>query len=221
MRAETKTKKAKEEAEAARQELKRINEKLQKANKDLQKQTLIDGLTGIANRRYFDQVLHEEWRRAMRSNEPMSFILGDIDHFKLFNDFYGHHEGDECLRQIAETLNRLARRPGDLVARYGGEEFGIILSHTSAKDAYLLAEKARMAVLNLKLAHNPSDVSEFVTISLGVASIVPERTTSPQTLIEAADRALYRAKSGGRNQVQRENNPHPEITAVPALPYQQ
>jgi diguanylate cyclase (GGDEF)-like protein/PAS domain S-box-containing protein len=220
MRAERKTKKAKEEAEAARQELKRINEQLQKANKDLQKQTLIDGLTGIANRRYFDQVLDEEWRRAMRTNEPLSFILGDIDHFKRFNDFYGHQEGDECLRQIAEALNRLARRPGDLVARYGGEEFGIILSHTSARDAYLLAEKARMAVLNLKLAHNPSDVSEFVTLSLGVASIVPERTTSPQTLIEAADQALYRAKSGGRNQVQRENNPHPETTAVPAIPYQ-
>ncbi len=218
LRAEEKTQRAKEEAEAARLELKRINDQLQKANKNLQRQTLIDGLTGIANRRYFSQALDEEWRRAMRNHEPLSFILGDIDHFKRFNDFYGHHEGDDCLRRIAKKLNKLARRPGDLVARYGGEEFGIILSHTSAQDAYHLAEKARKAVLALKLPHKPSDVAQFVTISMGVASIVPERASSPESLIEAADRALYRAKSNGRNQVHLADDLRQEIAKVSSLP---
>lgn len=199
MQAEENMRKAKEEAEAARQALKRINEQLAEANKELQRQTLIDSLTGIANRRYFDQVLAEEWRRALRNQEPLTFLLGDIDHFKRFNDFYGHHQGDECLMRIAKTLNQLARRPGDLASRYGGEEFGIILSHTSAKDAYHMAEKARKAILGLRIEHRASDVCGYVTISIGVASMIPNKHASPEVLVQAADKLLYEAKRDGRN----------------------
>jgi len=130
----------------------------------------------------------------------------DIDYFKNYNDHYGHQAGDDCLRKVAKTLNKVAKRPGDLVARYGGEEFAVILSDTDSKSALSLAEEARKDILSLKIPHGQSDVCEYVTISLGVASTVPASLDlSYQTLIEAADNCLYQAKRKGRNQVQASN----------------
>ncbi|HNR11826.1 MAG TPA: diguanylate cyclase [Thermodesulfobacteriota bacterium] len=201
IQAEERLHKAKEDAEAARAEMKRMNEELAKLNIELQKQTLLDSLTGIANRRYFDQVLGEEWRRAMRTTTPLTVILGDIDHFKRFNDHYGHQEGDECLIRIARTLNTLARRPGDLVARYGGEEFAIILPNTNSKDAFVIAERARKAVQDIQIKHEASDVNEFVTISFGAASMIPTVQTNPEVILRAADKLLFQSKREGRNRV--------------------
>jgi len=193
---------AKKFAEAAKIELEKTNQKLAKANRELEKLTFIDGLTGVSNRRHFDQVLDNEWRRALRNQNPLSLIMIDIDHFKRYNDHYGHQEGDECLKKVAKTLSRMAKRPGDLVARYGGEEFAIILSDTISKSALKLAEETKEAVLSLKIPHSTSQVCENVTVSLGLTSLTPDSDLSPQNLIKAADRALYKAKNEGRNQVQ-------------------
>ena len=140
------------------------------------------GLTGIANRRYFDQALDKEWRRALRQQKPLGFIMADIDFFKNYNDTYGHQEGDECLKKIAKTLSLVARRPADLVARYGGEEFAIVLPNTSPEDAYHLAEMARQAVLALRIPHTSSDVCEYATISLGVGFTSSQPGSDPSAI---------------------------------------
>lgn len=165
----------------------------------LEELAFIDGLTGIANRRRFDEDLADEWRRCARSGKPLSLILMDIDHFKAYNDNYGHGGGDECLRRVASALEAAVRRPADTVARYGGEEFAYILPETDGAGAQAVAEALLAAVRGLAAKHEFSSAASIVTISAGVASVIPGDASSPQMLIEAADGFLYRAKEGGRN----------------------
>lgn len=160
-----------------------------------------NGLTGIANRRWFDEYLASAWDFAIRESSPLSLIMIDIDHFKLFNDHYGHQAGDDCLKRISQALASLMRRKIDLVARYGGEEFGCILPKTDLDGAVLMAESFQEAVLSLHIPHAYSPANTSVTISQGVASVVPTRDSSPQVLIKAADEALYQSKQSGRNRV--------------------
>ncbi|MGR3319770.1 MAG: GGDEF domain-containing response regulator [Candidatus Anammoxibacter sp.] len=174
---------------------------LEKANKKLERLSFLDGLTGISNRRHFDMFLDEEWRRCERDVKYLSLVMTDIDFFKKYNDTYGHQQGDDCLKQVAATLDAVAKRPGDLTARYGGEEFVLVLSDTDSNNALILAEKYRDAVVSLKIPHGNSDTSEYVTLSLGIATVIPSAGLSHQDLIEAADKALYKAKSAGRNRV--------------------
>ncbi|MGC9502283.1 diguanylate cyclase [Baaleninema sp.] len=167
----------------------------------LERLVAIDGLTEIPNRRQFDTVIEKEWRRAQRATESLSLILIDIDYFKKFNDYYGHVSGDECLRRVAQTLARSVKRASDFVARYGGEEFTAILPNTSRYPAVNIAERMRKNVESLQISHAVSPVSDFVTLSLGVATVIPRHDISPNHLIELADNALYEAKDSGRNQV--------------------
>jgi len=160
-----------------------------------------DPLTELANRRLFDETLEKEWRRAGRTQQPLGIIMVDIDRFKAHNDNYGHQAGDECIRQVAGVLKRGVRHPTDLIARYGGEEFAVILPGADAAGAAVVAERMRREVEALKLAHANSVVGHDVTISAGVAAMVPEPTSSFASLVTAADEALYRAKAVGRNQV--------------------
>jgi diguanylate cyclase (GGDEF)-like protein/PAS domain S-box-containing protein len=187
-------KKAKSEIEAAKLEL-------EKTNRQLEKLSTTDGLTGVANRRRFDQALVTEWRRALRYQKPLTLIMSDIDFFKNYNDHYGHVKGDECLKRVASILDSVARRPGDLVARYGGEEFVIILTDTASEGALKLAERIRKDIVSLKIPHDSSPISDYVTLSLGVASVTPKDGLSPQRLIEEADKVLYKVKHEGRNRV--------------------
>lgn len=170
---------------------------LRHANQALERLSMLDGLTGIPNRRSFDLFFDSERRRCQRFGRPLGLLIADIDEFKAYNDTLGHPAGDVCLRQVARTLVSLARRPTDLVARYGGEEFGIILGETDAVGARAIARAARDAVVSLEILH-PHSPHGIVTISLGVAASTDE--VSGRTLIDRADAALYRAKRAGRNQ---------------------
>lgn len=174
---------------------------LKKYRDILEQQSLLDGLTGIANRRHFDETFEKEWRRALRSGDTLSLVFLDIDFFKKYNDYYGHLAGDDCLRQVGNALKKSLQRAGDLVARYGGEEFVVILPSTSQMEALKVAEKVRRHIEGLKVSHLRSDVSEYVTVSVGVATITPAIHINPVLLIEQADSALYQAKSRGRNRV--------------------
>ncbi|MDR7307647.1 diguanylate cyclase [Rhodoferax saidenbachensis] len=167
-------------------------------NRKLEALSATDGLTGIANRRHFDTTLAAEWTRAARQGHPLALGLLDVDWFKQYNDHYGHQAGDDCLRKVADTLAATMARTGDLVARYGGEEFVFIAPATSAQEALGMARKMCEALQALALPHALSDVG-CVTASVGVASIIPDETSTPQTLIQAADEALYAAKAAGRN----------------------
>ncbi len=162
----------------------------------------VDGLTGVWNRRAFDEYLDQEWKRAQRSGEPLSLILIDVDHFKKFNDGYGHAAGDDCLRQVAHALKGQIKRPADIVARYGGEEFVCVLPETSAEGAVLLAERMRDAVAALGIPHAHSPTAAIVSISGGVATTRPSAQASIRDLIERADALLYQAKQAGRNRVE-------------------
>jgi diguanylate cyclase (GGDEF)-like protein/PAS domain S-box-containing protein len=166
------------------------------------KLALVDGLTGIANRRRLDAELEREWRRGSRSRVPLSLVLIDVDAFKSFNDLYGHPAGDDCLRQVAAALADVSRRAADLVARYGGEEFAMVLPDLDAAGARQLAEAARARVEALAIAHAGSAAAPVVTVSAGTATRYPGRGGSPAALVAAADRALYLAKRQGRNRVQ-------------------
>jgi diguanylate cyclase (GGDEF)-like protein len=169
----------------------------------LEKLSMQDGLTGIANRRYFDQRAEVEWKRALRSVLPLSLALIDIDHFKQYNDHYGHGAGDDCLRQVAQVLAGYAERPLDLIARYGGEEFVALLPETESDGALHLADRMRAAVEALSIPHACSSVGSVVTLSIGVATHGSDRVkTDLRHLQECADQALYCAKHRGRNQVQ-------------------
>lgn len=166
----------------------------------LKAQAQTDGLTGIANRRTFDQTLSREWQDARREGAPIALLFLDADRFKLFNDRYGHQEGDELLKMLAMVLKQKARRPRDLAARYGGEEFVVLLPKTSKQQAARIAETIRRAIAELRVPHEDSE-GGIVTVSIGVAAIVPQAEGSPSELVEAADSAVYQAKESGRNRV--------------------
>lgn len=182
------------------QELREATEQLQRLNRKLQRLSMVDELTEVSNRRFFNILLGQEWSRATRDGLPLSLILIDVDFFKNFNDRYGHPEGDRCLMSVAKVLNGEPKRAGDYVARYGGEEFTVLLTHTGREGAVAFAEKLRERVRSLKIEHRGSPFG-VVTISLGVATMVPQRRSASETLIRAADQALYEAKNLGRNQV--------------------
>jgi diguanylate cyclase (GGDEF)-like protein len=173
---------------------------LHEANMRLELQATTDGLTGITNRRGFDKLLHEEWRRHQRGQMPLSLALIDADLFKQYNDVCGHLAGDDCLRAIAEVIQSSIRRGGDLAARFGGEEFAILLPNTCEDGAYAIAEQIRMRIKMLSIPHPRSSVSRCVTISTGVATITPTDCESVLDVLREADAALYRAKGNGRDQ---------------------
>lgn len=174
---------------------------LKKYHDLLQSQAVTDGLTGIANRRQFDKWIDREWRLAIRRQTPISLILGDIDCFKLFNDFYGHPEGDECLKAVAKALTAGLRRPSELLARYGGEEFACILPETDLSGAVHFAGNLLDQVRAIRMPHQKSVVTDIVTMSLGAATMSPTLGEGPELLIQRADEQLYAAKKAGRNQV--------------------
>ena len=167
----------------------------------LRARSYVDGLTGIANRRYFDVALERELRRAQRGGGALSLLLMDIDSFKAYNDHFGHQGGDACLSTVAQALASMLKRPADVAARYGGEEFAAILPDTTLEQARVHANAIREHVASLALEHAPAALRPIVTLSIGVASVGQERPADPAALIEAADRALYAAKRGGRNRV--------------------
>jgi diguanylate cyclase (GGDEF)-like protein len=183
------------------------------ANRELERLANEDGLTRIPNVRHFRARLEAEWRRAFRSLQPLSVLLLDVDHFKRFNDRYGHIEGDACLKRVASVLHERMRRPGDLAARYGGEEFVVLLPETGAPGAALLAEELRAAVEALGLPHEGSDAASVVTVSIGRATASPRDGLASEGLLAAADRALYRAKSLGRNRVEEAENAEADALA--------
>lgn len=176
---------------------------LEEANQELARLASQDGLTQVANRRSFDKYLDKEWQRLARERSPLSLILCDVDCFKAYNDSYGHQMGDDCLQRVAEAIRETVTRPGDLVSRYGGEEFAVILPNTPTTGAMQIAEEIRSAVKGLGMRHKKSVVCPYVTLSLGVASVLPSYgdSASPILLIAAADKALYRAKDHGRDRV--------------------
>ena len=161
-----------------------------------------DGLTGLANRRKFNDSLEQELKRAQRGGTPLSLILCDIDYFKDYNDTYGHIRGDECLITVTKTLREAVQRPADIVARYGGEEFAIILPDTDRNGAIKIAEKLRTSIENLNIPHRNSKIRDHVTISLGVATIIPDSTVTKEIFLTKADDALYEAKENGRNRIE-------------------
>lgn len=167
----------------------------------LQNLASCDGLTGIANRRSFDDRLQLEWLRSQRENQPLSLMLMDVDFFKRYNDNYGHQQGDECLRQVATTMATSIFRPADMAARYGGEEFVIIMPNTHGTGALAVAERVCERIRALAIPHAHSDVAEHVTASIGVATVIPQADHPATRLVSAADVALYSAKNSGRNRV--------------------
>ena len=178
----------------------RAENQLKKANERLKLLSVMDGLTQIPNRRKFDEYLDSEWHRLFRTKEPMSVVLCDIDFFKLYNDNYGHQAGDDCLQKVARAIADCAQRSIDIAARYGGEEFALILPATDAEGAMAVSEGIRNSVENLKLDHEKSTVNEYVTLSLGVATMIPGKDNSAEALVALADECLYQAKENGRNQ---------------------
>jgi two-component system chemotaxis family response regulator WspR len=187
------------ERDEAYRALRDSQEQLLAANRELQRLTNVDGLTGLSNRRYFNEYIEAEWKRALRTRAPLSMLMIDVDHFKLYNDTYGHLAGDEVLKKVAGAIRDGCRRSTDLAARYGGEEFAAILPLTPASDLPLLAENLGRSVEALGLAHPASSAGPLVTISIGGATMVPQMSSMVSALIEAADKALYRAKDAGRN----------------------
>ena len=161
----------------------------------------IDGLTGIANRRRFDEMLTLEWHRAQRTNSFLSVLMIDIDHFKLFNDSHGHLIGDDCLKEVARAMTGVVKRPGDLLARYGGEEFACVLSDTDATGALTVAKQLLTTVSDLRIPHETSPTAPVVTISIGFCCTTPLATQTSQQLVDCADQNLYRAKNSGRNRI--------------------
>ncbi|KAF3884286.1 MULTISPECIES: diguanylate cyclase domain-containing protein [Nostocales] len=180
-------------------ERKHSEESLRQANRELQRLANLDGLTQIANRRYFDEFLQQEWKGLGREQAPLSLILCDIDFFKAYNDHYGHQAGDDCLKQVAQAIAQSIRCPGDLAARYGGEEFAVILPNTGTQEALNVAARVQVTLANLNISHPRSQVNSIVTLSMGVATLIPTDESSFDNLIAFADRALYTAKDEGRN----------------------
>ncbi|SKC39907.1 GGDEF domain-containing response regulator [Maledivibacter halophilus] len=176
---------------------------LKELNCRLKHISTIDVLTGISNRRFFERNIQIEWQRSIRTGIPLSLIMIDIDHFKAFNDCYGHQEGDRCIRQVAEAIVSSTQRPADFVARYGGEEFVVVLPETQRQGALVVAERIRKKVESMAVKHKGSCVSPYVTVSLGVSTLLPEKYYSVEELINSADKALFQAKFYGRNRVEK------------------
>ena len=174
---------------------------LKQIEQELQAQSGIDWLTGLANRRRFEEIFQQEWGRARRDRALLSVLMIDVDYFKTFNDTYGHQAGDTCLKQVADAIKASVHRAGDLVARYGGEEFVVVLPKTDTKGAAQVAETMRAVVDSLQLPHANSRAADHITISVGAATVIPTQTGDPASLITEADRALYQAKRDGRNRV--------------------
>lgn len=191
-------------------ERKKTEEQLLTLQKQLEEYSYKDGLTGVANRRMFDMVLATEWANAQRSQQPLSLILLDIDHFKQYNDHYGHVQGDDCLKSVGQALSRAASRPRDFVGRFGGEEFVLVLPETDEAAARHIAERCRQQVRQQRIAHARSAVSSLLTISLGVGTIVPGAHDRSQDFLSAVDKLLYQAKQRGRDRL--------EVARAPARP---
>ncbi|KJS87028.1 MAG: hypothetical protein JM58_05840 [Peptococcaceae bacterium BICA1-8] len=183
------------------QNLLELTKQLEKAVEKLNLLSSIDGLTGIANRRRFDEYFNSECKRAQRNFTFLSLIMIDIDYFKAFNDTYGHQAGDECLKTVATALNNILKRPGDLICRYGGEEFAVILPDVHQEGALAVAENMRTHIESLCIEHKHSKVCTYLTISIGVVCAPPGQLSSAKDLIISADTALYRSKHEGRNKV--------------------
>ncbi|MGM0784010.1 MAG: GGDEF domain-containing protein [Pseudomonadota bacterium] len=182
-------------------ERKKNEETLLQLQRELEELSYQDGLTGVANRRLLDSVLEAEWASARRSGDPLSVIMLDIDSFKQYNDHYGHLAGDDCLRRVAQILGSSIVRPRDLLARFGGEEFVLVLPETDLKAARQVAERCRATINDAALPHRASEVSHLVTVSMGVATAFAAEGGGPFSLIEKADRHLYRAKQDGRDRI--------------------
>ena len=182
-----------------KREIQRVNDQLQEQRLQLQEMAFHDGLTDVYNRRYFDEVLLSEWRACMREGKRLAALMIDVDHFKIYNDTYGHLQGDECLKLIAQELKSRFKRPRDLVARYGGEEFVALLSDTDHEGASHKANEVVQAIEAMRIPNVHSSVTPYVTVSIGVAILIPSNEYVPEHLVELADSALYTAKSSGRN----------------------
>lgn len=180
-------------------ERKTTEEKLIVLQKELEELSFKDGLTGIPNRRMFDSVMEEEWANAMRNRHPLSLIMLDIDYFKQFNDYYGHVQGDECLKRVASVLSAVAKRSRDFLARFGGEEFVLVLPETDAESAYKIAERCRNAIFKEQIFHEKSELGQLLTVSMGVGTIIPLRKDLRLDFVEEVDKRLYHAKQNGRN----------------------
>lgn len=182
-------------------ERKKIENDLIGLQRKLEELSFKDGLTGVANRRMFDSILDQEWSNARRSRLPLSLIMLDIDYFKQYNDYYGHIQGDECLKRVADVLSRAAGRRRDFFARYGGEEFVMVLPETDAAAAAKVAARCRSLIFKQQIPHLNSAVSQILTLSIGVGTTVPEYDDSSLDFIERVDRKLYQAKESGRNRI--------------------
>lgn len=180
-------------------ELEVLHKELEEKNAKLELLSSLDGLTGLFNRRYFDDNLLKEWKQAIRDSTCLSLLIVDIDYFKNYNDYYGHLEGDDCLRKVAQSLYEALLRPTDIIARYGGEEFTVILPNTGSEGAGEVAKRMMDAVARLDIVHKTSSVADTVTISIGVSSLLPTRKSAVTSLLDRADKALYQAKAEGRN----------------------
>lgn len=186
---------------ARTKELEDLNTQLRQANRQLAVSARTDGLLAIANRTCFEEQLEKEWQRAMRSHEPLGLLIIDVDDFKRYNDAYGHPAGDVCLRAVVDAVGACQQRSADLLARYGGEELALLLPHTDAGGAMRVAHAVCESVAQLRMAHKDSRCAPHVTVSVGVACVVPTRHSDPAQLVRAADAALYQAKNQGRNRV--------------------
>jgi diguanylate cyclase (GGDEF)-like protein/PAS domain S-box-containing protein len=182
-------------------ERKKTEEQLANLRKELEEMSYKDGLTGIANRRMFDSVLELEWSNARRSRQPLSLIMLDIDHFKEYNDQYGHVQGDECLIRVAKVLSQAATRSRDFIARFGGEEFVLVLPESDEEAAAKVAERCRQLIFKEQIPHAKSPVSSVLTISVGVGTILPSHQDQPLAFVESTDKKLYLAKQQGRNRI--------------------
>jgi diguanylate cyclase (GGDEF)-like protein/PAS domain S-box-containing protein len=180
-------------------ERKKTEQQLIALQKELEELSFKDSLTGVANRRMFDSIMEVEWANARRNNQPLSLILFDIDYFKQYNDEYGHLQGDACLKQVAKVLSQAATRPRDFFARFGGEEFVLILPETDEQSAKKVAERCRNLIFKAQIPHAKSLVSQLLTFSLGVATIIPTHHDEPVSFIDLTDKRLYQAKQKGRN----------------------
>ncbi|SMC61075.1 diguanylate cyclase (GGDEF) domain-containing protein [Desulfocicer vacuolatum DSM 3385] len=179
----------------------RLMAELEEKNRKLEQLSYLDGLTGISNRRYFDAIITKEWRRSMRDHSPISIAMIDIDYFKLYNDTYGHQNGDDCLKKVAHALKDALFRPGDFIARYGGEEFVAVMTNIGLDGALEVASRMQHNIKRLTIPHELSEVSELVTVSIGLACTVPQKGSESTQLIGKADNCLYNAKKKGRNKI--------------------